>query len=94
MESGSIEPERCEELWFKDGNLIISAHETDPESGSVRAIMQFRVYRGLLQNETEPSGILNVDGLISEKLDGCDVLPLFGDPCEDVKQVLKLIFTR
>jgi hypothetical protein len=84
--------DRCDDLWFEDGTVIIRAHErTD---GQVVATKDFKVYRGLLERYSD--GILGKESFRSivpdENVDGCPILPLFDDSIADVTNFLKAIY--
>lgn len=84
--------ERCSDLWFQDGTLVIQCYEM--KDGAVTAIREFRVYRGILEKHSD--GILsNQEGLthlVSDEVDGCPVLPLYDDPVDDVTRLLKMLY--
>lgn len=90
--STDVVVQRSSDLWFHDGTVIIRCHEM--KDGSVSAIREFRVYRGILEKHSD--GILTrqhgVDHLVSEICDGCPVLPLYDDPVDDVERFLKMVY--
>ena len=75
--------ERCEELWFDDGNVIVAAKEK-----------AFKIHRGVLMRRSEVFKELLSDNAIAhlhEKLDGFPVLRL-EDEGVDLHDLLNAIY--
>lgn len=89
-----ISSQRCPDLWFSDGTIVIRAQERNPDGDKITQIKDFRVYRGILEQYSD--GILakdNIDTLVpEEKEDGCPVLPFYDDPIDDVTRFLKVLY--
>lgn len=86
--------QRCADLWFSDGNIVIRAQERSSDDDKVTKSRDFRVYRGILEKFSD--GILakgNIESLIpEEKEEGCPILPFYDDPVDDVERFLKMIY--
>lgn len=89
-----VEIQRCEDLWFEDGNLVIRAHETN--AGVVTAIREFCVYRGGLKKCCDGilSSLDHINLSPDTYVEGHPVLPLYDDPVEDVTRFLKMLYTE
>ncbi|KAJ7119164.1 hypothetical protein C8R44DRAFT_673506 [Mycena epipterygia] len=81
-EQPASEPERVQELWFEDGNLIIQAGDR-----------QFRVYRGILaaRSPVFRDMLAFPQPLDSELIEGCPVVRL-PDAATEVTVFLQAIF--
>jgi len=87
-----VEIERCGDLWFDDSTLVIRVHERAEGSDPVKRIMEFRVYRGLLERQS--------DGILAEKppevetemVERCPVLPLYDDSIDSMVNFLKMVY--
>jgi hypothetical protein len=82
VDSGSVQPQRHQELWFDDGNIVIQAGNT-----------QFRVYRGVLAaRSTVFQDMLSFpQPPDSELVEGCPLVQLH-DSTAEVTVFLKAIF--
>jgi BTB/POZ domain len=77
---------RVQELYFPDGNIILEAGTT-----------HFRVSRGILAARSPVfKEVLSLpqpkEGGVDGKVDGCDVVHLFGDDPQEVTYFLRAIY--
>jgi hypothetical protein len=75
------EAERCKELWFEDGTVILRSHP-----------VVFRVYQGLLslQSQVFRDMFSMPQPIGTEKMDGVPVVDLLDNP-EDLKNFLRAL---
>ena len=77
--------ERCSDVWFDDGTVILQAEHT-----------LFKVYFGILQAQSpffrDMFALPQVDSDLSEKYEDCPLVTMQGDSAADVRVFLKALF--
>lgn len=77
--------ERCPDVWFDDGNVVLRAEDT-----------LFKVYLGILQAQSpffsDMFTLPQAEDDLSEKHGDCPLVTMHGDRAADVRVFLKALF--
>lgn len=82
--AAEMSPERCSDVWYDDGNVVLQAEH-----------MLFKIYLGILQAQSpffrDMFTLPQQDSNMSEKYEDCPLVVMQGDRAADVRVFLKAL---